>query len=1445
MEESSSTSSHASVSPNDDNTERMQETTTTIAAATRTDGGDISETTTPQDVHARFHEIWQPSTSDPSSLNSDNKNQPLGLEDDVSVSFRSLDRTALGSFNEEEVYEVEKIDNVSISAGEEETTEKNEGVKIPDSGNIPPPPPRPPHALEIENIQTSVPYSKEELNSISSNVENDTTATPVPITILEKPGSEETKDLQQQQSSTVDSVSQKPPPPIQPPPPPPQRVETSKQQRPMMGIPTKILPARERLQELQNWQQQRAQQPLLEPPFVNTAPPHPSIQGRTRIDPNQSRHLPPPRQLPSAQQYPSSQAGKQQQQQQYPPPPRRLPPPPQRRPTQTMFQSPSTPVWKSIWKKIEQGLDGLADMEDAVSDRAQKIYSSALETIKEGNVVPAIKISQPWKKSKPRDTYQPPPQLDLSRFRKGISKQPVSGVPARNAPAAQTNADVEKRTGKSQLPDATQSLSRKIDWNGVRYGQVPTTGRKTSRLLIRANGGASSPRDSETQQPPSLENNLNGTSTTDYSTTPLLPTEPDTTNGIQPPPPPPFTAQAPHPATTSYRSGRAATAAAADRTAQRPFAALYRVPASSSEPLSSQQKQRQAQRLRSYSMDDEDDNQSIFAKVGNLMSSAAHFRPSQLNPFSRESSRDYTDAVLDAWKDDEDESNSRFSGVLGRFRKKGSSTANYVAKNTFLKDQEKVITEPMSDLMERCSEGEAASLLNRRERTMCKTIGHQEALLDILILVFATVGLKELKSVSNIQIPRSVVEILTTFITDVLSALAASVDTWAPHAFIGAFLAAKTIDVFCESKAKWLADEVDSYISDEVRYGTLFLKIISSMMVDRDIIERIQTATRAQITSKVSLARLRSFIIFAMVAISLSAASNIGSLFLEGFDTLQKLFSLELWRAWPPQADLMIQGYHSVIVPFWGNALAIIQSEVRGIVEDPLRSVSLLCVFVALLSTALLPSLESRRKISSNLDDRDIDEEEEEVQMHMRFTEQISSLGSSSANRLNLLSVDGRIDSILERWRSLIPRDLSTQGDIAIHSLFRLTVYGILSGIILAAPILLYISIGMSPKRKNFHLFPQWDSVIDLSFFLLFTQKLALDTLSKTVRADDLKEKISGFVNTLVSSVEDRKRVLLAPPSNLQVQASISPTAGLQVRDLWASHASRRAWAVRGANLHCKNGEVLALLGDDAAGKTRLMTCIAECIVLPPRRVLSAVKVRGSISVGGLDVTKWESNQLRKRVGILLNDVRSVGDTAQILTGLSMEEILDPRDGLRNLEPSHNLDANERSSIMLALKIAGLYSTLLRRLPSKLSTIVSANDDDLRPSPLRPRYQILSPSEWSKVLLARTLAQAIYDNENSSKVADASSNCLIGSVLLLDDLTNHLSEIEEARLLQDLRATGAATVLSSNRWATGRLVDKIAVMKDGAIVEVGTHAELMGRGPQQSIYAAKWYAMTQ
>jgi len=308
--------------------------------------------------------------------------------------------------------------------------------------------------------------------------------------------------------------------------------------------------------------------------------------------------------------------------------------------------------------------------------------------------------------------------------------------------------------------------------------------------------------------------------------------------------------------------------------------------------------------------------------------------------------------------------------------------------------------------------------------------------------------------------------------------------------------------------------------------------------------------------------------------------------------------------------------------------------------------------------------------------------------------------------------------------------------------------------------------------------------------------------------------------------------------------ASVSATAGLVVKDLWAAHTTKRAWAVRGANFQCKNGEILVILGDDGAGKTRMLTTIAETLIAPPRRSLTSNKVRGFVGIGGVESSKWDKSVLKRRMGVLLSDVRSVADTANLCSGWSLEEILEPVDGVRTMSPDRKLSSSGKSSILLALKMTGLYSSLMPKLPSKLSTVLTANEEDLKPSALRPRSQVLSPAEWSKLILAKVLAQTIHDNDNAAASTDKVDNCLVGSVLLLDEPTVLLSEVDEAKILKDLRQSGAATVIATNKWAAGRFADHIVVVRDGAIVESGSHNDLISRGPQHSLYAAKWHAMT-
>ena len=106
-----------------------------------------------------------------------------------------------------------------------------------------------------------------------------------------------------------------------------------------------------------------------------------------------------------------------------------------------------------------------------------------------------------------------------------------------------------------------------------------------------------------------------------------------------------------------------------------------------------------------------------------------------------------------------------------------------------------------------------------------------------------------------------------------------------------------------------------------------------------------------------------------------------------------------------------------------------------------------------------------------------------------------------------------------------------------------------------------------------------------------------------------------------------------------------------------------RAWACRGAQLSCQNGEVCLVLGDDSSGKSRLLTALAESIVLPPSNSRSTVFVRGQVHIGGVDVTRWDRRRLKRSLGLVLNDVRTLSDMAQLLSGCTLEEILNPGNG--------------------------------------------------------------------------------------------------------------------------------------------------------------------------------------
>jgi len=752
-------------------------------------------------------------------------------------------------------------------------------------------------------------------------------------------------------------------------------------------------------------------------------------------------------------------------------------------------------------------------------------------------------------------------------------------------------------------------------------------------------------------------------------------------------------------------------------------------------------------------------------------------------------------------------------------------------------------------------------LLSNYDIKKCTNIGRCRAALDVvcLSLLFATV--KELvpyyvaPSTSSSALLDQTKGVLTSLLNMISSSLLDS--SWAYFAFIAAILTRFTTHLLLDPSIHSTAAYASNTLRSNVNYAQLYLRLVSSITPKKLIPTIMSNTAFHQVWSTVERVRLQTFIFAVLSTILVMFVAVVKPIIHAFLDAIENIFTLDGWSSSPLELNaIWTELRESALSPLWNTLTTLMRNEWNKVAENPLRIVVNTSLFAALILVALLPGLEKSRATKSLLR-RDknasvstaVMNEDDAPPYSSADSSAVSSIGASSATRLDLLSRTNAVERTLERWRMMQPRNDASAVTTAVMEsgpaanmivLLRRSLYAVVSAIILSVPLVLFWFIMINPEQSTLSESSPLFIAIHMAIMLFYTHTLSNKAMRHTIESTRFLSTASVFIRSLSNTVKEVSSLRQSPQADLQLTAATSPTAGIAVNDLWAAHAAKRDWAVKGANLYCRNGEVVLLLGDDGSGKTRLLTAIGEQMLCPVARAKSTIYARGSVSVGGLETPKWDRMQLRKRLGLVLNDVRTVGDTAELFSGCSLEEILEPI----GAAAAGNANAKEKIAIDISMKITGLSETLLPKLPSQLSTVIAANEDELSPSPVRPPSYPLSPSQWSKVLLAKTIAQTIVHNEYPLSSPNPVIGCMVGSVLLLDDVTVHLSEVDEANLIKALRSTGAAVLVATNRWASGRFADRVVVIKDGSVVESGTHSELIALGPEGSVYAAKWNELT-
>jgi ATP-binding cassette subfamily B protein len=206
-------------------------------------------------------------------------------------------------------------------------------------------------------------------------------------------------------------------------------------------------------------------------------------------------------------------------------------------------------------------------------------------------------------------------------------------------------------------------------------------------------------------------------------------------------------------------------------------------------------------------------------------------------------------------------------------------------------------------------------------------------------------------------------------------------------------------------------------------------------------------------------------------------------------------------------------------------------------------------------------------------------------------------------------------------------------------------------------------------------------------------------------------------------------------------------------------------------SLHIREGETVALVGPSGAGKTTVFQLLLRFYDV----------AGGAILFNGVDVRNLDPQMLRAHIGIV-----------------PQEPVIFSADAFENIRYG-NADASDEA-VIAAAKMA-LADEFIARLPQGYKTF------------LGERGVRLSGGQRQRIAIAR----AILKNP---------------PLLLLDEATSALDAESEVLVQRGLEAAmrNRTTLIIAHRLSTVKRADRIVVLEDGKIVEVGTPAELMQQG---------------